>query len=102
MVPGSLDYETTSQYQLTVTVSDPDGLTDVQVVTVNILDVNEAPVIQNLPHSVTIAEDTAGNTAVYAVSTVDQEGDGIVYTITPSSDPFDINSAGNLQNISNA
>ena len=98
LYPASLDYETTSQYKLTVTVSDPDGLTDVQVVTVNILDVNEAPVIQNLPDSVTIAEDVAENTAVYTVSTVDQDEDGIVYTMTtsPPSAPFEIDVAGRM------
>ena len=98
MISGSFDFETASSYDLTVTVSDPGGLTDVQVVTVNILDVNEAPVIQNLPDSVTIAEDTAGNTAVYTVSTVDQEGDGIVYTMTtwPLLAPFEIDAAGKV------
>ena len=94
MVPGSLDYETTSQFKLTVTISDSRGLTAVQVVTVNIQDVNEAPVIQNLPGSVTITEDVAGNMAVFTVITIDQDGDGITYTMAPSSDPFDINAAG--------
>ena len=69
------------------------------MVTVNIQDVNEAPVIQNIPDSVTIAEDVAGNTAVYTVSTVDQEGDGIVYTMTtsPPLAPFEIDAAGRKQ-----
>ena len=96
MSPASLDYETTSQYELTITISDPDGLTAVQVVTINVLDVNEAPVIQNLPDSVTIAEDVVGATSVFIVNTVDQDGDVITYTISasPSYAPFDIDSAG--------
>ena len=69
------------------------------MVTVNIQDVNEDPVIQNLPDSVTIAEDVAGNTVVYTVSTVDQDGDGLVYTMTtlPPSAPFEIDVAGRIQ-----
>ena len=96
MTPGSLDYETASQYKLTVTVSDPGGLTDVQVVTVNILDVNEAPVIQNLPNSVTIAEDVAGKITLLTVNTVDQEGDVIVYSIPPSL-LFEIDATGRIK-----
>ena len=98
LIPRCYDFETVPSYDLTITVSDPGGLTDAQVVTVNILDVNEAPVIQNLPDSVTIAEDVAGNTAVYIVSTFDQEGDGIDYTITswPFSALFEVDVAGKL------
>ena len=96
MTPGSYDFETSSFYDLTVTVSDPGGLTDVQMVTVNIIDVNEAPVIQNLPDSVTIAEDVVGITPVHSVNTIDQDGDLITYTITswPFSTPFEIDVAG--------
>ena len=91
-----MDYETTSKYKLTITISDPDGLTAVQVVSINVIDVNEAPVIQNLPDSVTIAEDVMGTTSVFIVNTVDQDGDVITYTISasPSYAPFDIDSAG--------
>ncbi|MBS3770624.1 MAG: gliding motility-associated C-terminal domain-containing protein, partial [Bacteroidales bacterium] len=39
-----LDYETTSSYSLTVQAEDPDANTDEATITVNITDVNEAPV----------------------------------------------------------
>ena len=94
--PASLDYETTSQYNLTITVSDPDGLTAMQMVTLDIKDVNEAPVIQNLPASVTIAEDVVGMMTIFTVTTFDQDNDGIVFSMStlPSSAFFDINSEG--------
>ena len=94
---ASLDYETTPQYNLTITVSDPDGLTAMQMVTLDITDVNEAPVIQNLPDSVTIAEDIVGKIVVSTVEAIDQDGDAISYTLSatwPSSAPFKIDAAG--------
>ena len=95
MIPGSLDYETIPQYKLTITVSDPGGLTAVQVVDVNILGVNEAPVIQNLPASVTIAENGSGKITLATVITIDEDGDGITYTIPATSAPyFEIDAAG--------
>ena len=94
--PASLDYETTSQYNLTITVSDPDGLTSMKLVTMDIKDVNEAPVIQNLPAIVTIDEDAIGKMPIFAVTTFDQDSNGIVFSMStfPSSAPFDLSSGG--------
>ena len=96
--PASLDYETTSQYNVTITVSDPDGLTAMQMVTLDIKDVNEAPVIQNLPDSVTIAEDVMGYITILSVKTTDEDDDVIGYTMStwPSPAPFQINSTGKI------
>ena len=94
---ASLDYETTPQYNLTITVCDPDGLTAMQKVTLDIKDVNEAPVIQNLPDSVTIAEDVVDKIVVSTVEAIDQDGDVISYSLSatwPSSAPFEIDPAG--------
>ena len=96
MNPASLDYETTSQYNLTITASDPDGLTSMQMVTMDIKDVNEAPVIQNLPATLTIDEDVVGYRMILSVETTDPDDDVIVYTMStsPSLGPFEINTAG--------
>ena len=42
-----LDFETTSSFNLTVTATDLEGLSDAATITVNLTDVNEAPVIEN-------------------------------------------------------
>ena len=96
MIPSALDYETKPFYNLTITVSDAGNLTAVREISINILDVNEAPVIQNLPDTVTIAEDVMGKIPVLTVITVDQDGDVINYSMSsnPSSAPFEINAAG--------
>ena len=44
---NSLDYETKSSYSVTVTVSDVNGGSDSIVVTINVTDVNEAPVFSD-------------------------------------------------------
>ena len=49
---AALDFETQAQYTIRVRVSDKDGLTDTQDVTVLVSDVNEAPVIDNAVRSV--------------------------------------------------
>ena len=43
--PSELDYETTTSYDLTVQVSDPEGLTDTATYTIMVTDVNERPVM---------------------------------------------------------
>ena len=93
-----LDYETISRYNLTIYISDPDGLMKSQMVTIDINDVNEAPVIHNLPDMVTITEDVVGQVPTYTVDVTDQDGDVLLYTIStlPSSAPFEINSLGKV------
>ena len=56
-VAGALDHETTPQYVLTVTVSDDadPALSDEATVTIDVTDVNEAPVAY--PQSVSVEED---------------------------------------------
>ena len=95
MNPAVLDYETNSQYNLTITVSDPGGLSAMKMIPLDILDVNEAPVNQNLPDTITIAEDVTGKILVFHVATVDQDGDGILYTMSDTH--FEISSAGKIK-----
>jgi VCBS repeat-containing protein len=48
-VAGVLDYETTSSYSLAVQVEDSGGLSATAAVTINVTDVNEAPVVSEIP-----------------------------------------------------
>ncbi len=81
---SSLDYETTSQYSLTVQVTD-DGspnLSDTATVTINVTDVNEAPVLGNVTFS--LGEDAANGANVGTVSGTDQDSPAqtLTYAIT--------------------
>ncbi|SHK49015.1 PA14 domain-containing protein, partial [Rubritalea squalenifaciens DSM 18772] len=66
---AALDYETASQYVLTVEVTDSGLLTDTATITVNVNNVNEAPVANDASGSV--AEDAAIGTAVATVTSSD-------------------------------
>lgn len=64
IVSGTIDYEVQSVYQLTITVTGL-GLSTSKVLTVNVIDVNEAHNIPNLPASITVpAPSTAADTEV--------------------------------------
>ena len=68
---GALDFETSPSFTLTLGVTDAGGLSDTATVTVNLTNVNEAPVIEDATRSV--AENSSAGTLV---------GD-----VIPSSDP---------------
>ncbi len=99
-----LDYETSAAYLLTVQVSD--GVyTDAATVTVNVNDVNEAPVAENQTFSV--KEDSPEGTLVGKVAAVDPESDPMTYRITAgntntvfaisgTSGQITVSNAGNL------
>ena len=95
--PANLDYEKDSVYNLTITIVDSYGLTVIEMITLDIVDVNEAPVIHNLPEILKIAEDETGEMVVFTVDATDEDGDVINYTMMtwPPSAPFKINSTGN-------
>ena len=72
-VAGTLYHETTAAYTLTVQVSDCD-LSSIAAITINVTDVNEAPVIdaeQN--RSFSIVENVAAGTAVGTVAETDED-----------------------------
>ena len=62
----SPDFETKSSYKIRVTVTDPEGKKDVELITINVTDVNEKPEITS-PATGTIPEDSPTSTPVYAV-----------------------------------
>ncbi|MFC4992446.1 cadherin domain-containing protein [Rubritalea tangerina] len=80
---AALDYESVSQYVLTVTVTD-DGvpsLNDSATITINVTNVNEGPTANDTSGSV--AEDATLGTTVATVSASDPDaGDSLSYAIT--------------------
>ncbi|NWK55282.1 cadherin domain-containing protein [Verrucomicrobiaceae bacterium N1E253] len=94
---GALDFEAASQYVLTVTVTDSGQLSDSATVTVDVTDVNEAPVANDASGS--IAEDAGMGSAVVTVTSSDVDaGDSLVYAITAGNigGAFAIDSSGNI------
>ncbi|MFC4992456.1 cadherin domain-containing protein [Rubritalea tangerina] len=91
---GSLDYETQSQYVLTVSATDGGGLSDSATVTVDITNVNEQPVANDGTYG--IAENAAADTVLGTVVASDPDaGDTLSYAIS-AGDPdglFAIDSA---------
>ena len=90
----ALDYETTSQYVLTVEVTDTGLLSDTASITVNVNNVNEAPVANDVSGSV--SEDVAIGTAVVSATSSDVDaGDSASYAITSGNvgGAFSIDSA---------
>jgi gliding motility-associated-like protein len=80
-----LDYESLQQYNLTVEVTDKAGLKATAAITVNLKDINEAPVAQNA--DIHINENTANATRVHKVVATDPDaGDVLNYSITAGNE----------------
>ena len=77
---SELDFETTPAFNLTVTVTDAGGIIDTATITVNLNDINDAPVINDATFSVD--ENSANGSAVGGVPVTDPDaGDSHVYSI---------------------
>ena len=97
---SALDFETKNAYSVTLTVSD--GLvTDTIAVTINISNVNEAPVFAaNSPTTHDVAENTVAGTNIgTAYSATDVDGDTLAFSLSgPDASAYDIdNSTGQLK-----
>ena len=86
LAPPGVNFEDVAEYMLEVKVTDLTGLMTSANITVNINDVNDAPVITSLDNTTSLPEDTAGGTTVYHVSTEDQDGDSVTYSMTSTPD----------------
>ena len=71
-VAGSLNFESTPSYSLTLTVTDAGSLTDTAVVVISVSDVNENPSFVGAPYSATVAENDAA-AGVVTVSATDPD-----------------------------
>ncbi|MBC6401363.1 MAG: cadherin repeat domain-containing protein, partial [Ekhidna sp.] len=76
---GALDYETTMSYTLRVSVSDGSLSTDASI-TVNVTNVNDAPVMADQSFSVT--EDAGSRTVIGTIAASDAEMNRLTFTIT--------------------
>ncbi|HEY2251159.1 MAG TPA: cadherin domain-containing protein, partial [Planctomycetaceae bacterium] len=79
--PAALDFETTPQFQLTVQVTDKGSpaLSASAAVTINLIDVNEPPIIAQ--QSFALPENSPAGTAVGTVTAVDPENQGVTWSI---------------------
>ena len=88
-----LDYETKASYMVTVTATDPGGLTDTIRLTISVNDVNEAPMFpEETVTFASVAEDTAAGVVIGTVpmATDPDEGDILTYTVAnPMGFEFD-------------
>ena len=101
---AALDYETTTSYSVTITVSDG-SLSDSIDVTINVTDVNEtpannAPVFSGTSTTRSVAENTAaGQNIGDAVAATDADNDTLEYTLsgTDASSFSIVSTSGQLQ-----
>ncbi len=78
---GDLDFESdTTSFDLTVRVTDLEGLSDEATVTINVDDVNEAPTVEDAEF--TVFSESQDGTEVGTVVATDPEGDVLTYAIT--------------------
>ncbi|MDA8543593.1 cadherin domain-containing protein [Gammaproteobacteria bacterium] len=93
---GSLDYETTTSYTLTITASD--GTNSVsETITFGIDDINESPMLASTLANESIDETTATGTAIASSSVSDPESNAITFTLSgDGSELFAIDEEGNV------
>ncbi len=78
---AAIDYETTAAFHLTIQVRDSDGLTDTATATVSLMNVNEAPAVDNA--TFVLPENSSNGAVVGTVTATDPDaGDTLTYTIT--------------------
>jgi ribosomal protein S6E (S10) len=76
------DTGTNNVYEVQITATDGDGLTDIETVSVTVVSVNEAPVITTTAFG-SIAEN---QTAIGSLAVTDDTGDSVTFTITGGDD----------------
>ena len=86
MVLPGLDYETTQSYELNITVEDSSGLSSTGILSVNVINVQEPPVITNLPDTVSVSEGAVNKTVIFTVDSTDPEDDLVKYTLIQAPD----------------
>ncbi|MDW7695124.1 cadherin domain-containing protein [Flammeovirgaceae bacterium SG7u.111] len=92
----SLDFESITSYSIEITVSDG-KLTAVVDITINVTDVNDAPVVA--AQTFTVAEGVTDNTVIGTVAATDEDGDVLSYSLAlgiGSDNIFEINASGQI------
>ena len=72
------DFETQDTYTVDVNVTDGTSTTS-EIITINITDVNEAPVFDSLSYDYSVIE---GNKDIGSISATDEDGDTVVYSVS--------------------
>ena len=85
-----LDYESVTQYELTITGYDGYQYGEAASVTITVEDADEAPVFTATSFSV--AEDVAAGSVVAELQAVDPEGQDVTYSLAEASTVFELNS----------
>ncbi|HOU39800.1 MAG TPA: cadherin domain-containing protein, partial [Promineifilum sp.] len=81
VAPGAqLNYEAVNSYNMTVEIKDEGGLTDTALITINVTDLNENPVVT--PATFTLAEDAANGAVVGKVDADDPEKGPLTYSLS--------------------
>ncbi|XP_025034499.2 cadherin-related family member 3 [Pelodiscus sinensis] len=97
-----LDYETMPHsFELQIYVQDTAGASDLQILTVQIIDVNEPPVFHgNLADQTVMIYVLEGNRTpsgvIYQIDAVDPEQSQLTYSCTPVSESFTVSQTGTL------
>ena len=95
-----MNYESLNLYSLTVTASDGNSYGNGSLrstsLTVTVTNRNDAPVSLSNSYSATIAEDEPGGTNVLKTGASDEDGHGILFSLSGSSD-FDILNTGMIR-----
>ena len=82
-----LDFETTSSFSMEVQITDSQGLEDTAIITVDLNDINDAPVFAENSYDFAIAEHSDVGTILGSVSASDQDaGDSLTYSFSAGND----------------
>uniref|UniRef100_A0A7M5XET6 Cadherin domain-containing protein n=2 Tax=Clytia hemisphaerica TaxID=252671 RepID=A0A7M5XET6_9CNID len=98
LVTGNIDFETKREYALTLIVSDG-KFTNVSTINVNILDVNEQPVVPVTSYKVNMSEAAPTNTIVAQIQASDADtgiNGKLIYILVTDTNQFTINTETGL------
>ena len=95
-IKNPLDYESITEYSLTLSVSDGTNVST-QEILISILDINEAPVVSSAMNADSFAEDIASGFAIASIDATDPESSDITFSLSgDGSDLFSIDAEGNI------
>ena len=91
-----MDYESITEYSLTLSVSDGANVST-QEILISILDINEAPIVSSSMSADSFAEDIATGFAIASIDASDPESSDITFSLSgDGSDLFSIDAEGNI------
>ena len=95
-VAGVINFEDKDSHQFNVTVSDG-MLSSSATLTIDVTDVNDAPVFNDMAVNLTAAEDIADTDQIGSLIATDEDGDDLTYSVTDDADDlFEVDNAGLL------